>query len=282
MSTPPTGSFESFDCTRATCATNIGGECSIGGSQILPQTVCSGTETGSTSTGTGSTSTSGSTGTGSTSTGTGSTTTATHVVKMALSLPMSKASFTTDKQDLFRGSIATVAGVSIADVTIDKIETISGRRRQLAESIRVDTSIKSSSEAGAKNLAQVLTADKMNAELSKAGLPTAAVLEAPKVAKVSDTVAINQPTIKCDSQSACGRACCGKDNPTCINAGVAFTTTANGVNSCSLKGVDCSRCEKQVNVNVGQNANLASSASFFEPAAGLVTVGFVITLGLSV
>jgi len=114
------------------------------------------------------------------------TTTATHVVKMALSLPMSKASFTTDKQDLFRGSIATVAGVSIADVTIDKIETISGRRRQLAESIRVDTSIKSSSEAGAKNLAQALTADKMNAELSKAGLPKAAVLEAPKVAKVSD------------------------------------------------------------------------------------------------
>jgi hypothetical protein len=86
-------------------------------------------------------------------------------------------------------------------------------------------------------------------------------------------------TIKCDSQSACGRACCGEDNPECVNAGMLAFSTVNGVRSCTLKGVDCSRCEKEV---VVQNANRASSASFFEPAAGLVTGALIITFGLSV
>jgi hypothetical protein len=108
-------------------------------------------------------------------------TTARHVVKFAVSLPMTEASFTTDKQDLFKKSIATAAAVSVADVNIDKIATIIGGRRLLAESIRVDTRVTASSEAAAKAIARALTADKMNAELSKNNLPKATFLEAPKV-----------------------------------------------------------------------------------------------------
>ena len=54
-----------------------------------------------------------------------------------------------------------------------------GSRRLLAESIRVDTSIITSSEAAAKAMDQALTADKMNAELYNNNLPTATFLEAP-------------------------------------------------------------------------------------------------------
>jgi hypothetical protein len=92
---------------------------------------------------------------------------------------MTEASFTTDKQDLFKKSIATAAAVSVADVNIDKIATIIGGRRLLAESIRVDTRVTASSEAAAKAIARALTADKMNAELSKNNLPKATFLEAP-------------------------------------------------------------------------------------------------------
>jgi len=105
--------------------------------------------------------------------------TATHVVKMAVSLSMTKASFSNSMQDLWKKSISAAAGVSAADVKIDKITTISGGRRLLAESIRVDTSVTASSEGAAKTIVQALTADKMNAQLSKNNLPRATFLVAP-------------------------------------------------------------------------------------------------------
>ena len=52
----------------------------------------------------------------------------------------------------------------------------------MAESFRLETSVKASSEAAAKNIELGLTADKINAELSKVGLPKVTLLEAPKVA----------------------------------------------------------------------------------------------------
>jgi len=61
----------------------------------------------------------------------------------------------------------------------------------LAESIRVDTSVTASSEAAAKTMAQALTADKMNAELSKNNLPNASILEAPSVASPQTQVEID-------------------------------------------------------------------------------------------
>jgi hypothetical protein len=108
---------------------------------------------------------------------------------MAVSLPMTKASLNTERQDLFKKPIAAAARVSAADVKIDDIATIIGGRRLLSESIRVDTSIVATSEAAAKTMAQTLTVDKMNAEFSKNNLSKATSLESPifEVPKVSDS-----------------------------------------------------------------------------------------------
>jgi hypothetical protein len=230
---------------RATISSNVQGCCDCGG--------CSGSSTSS-GTGTGSTSTraSGSTGTGSTSTGTGSTSTGT-------------------------GSTSTGTGSNRTVATI-KCDSQSACGRACCGEANPKCT-----NAGALAF---ITANGVNF-CSLNGVDCSRCEES-VVSAVKESVVSAQMPIKCDSQSACGRACCGEANPTCINAGVLAFITANGVNSCRLKGVDCSRCEKQVpnvnvpNVNVGQNANRASSASFVEPAAGLVTAGFVITLWLSV
>jgi len=107
-------------------------------------------------------------------------------VKLSLSLPFTKDEFTEDKQSKFRESLAVAADVKPADVKIDKIETIVGRRgagrRLLAGSIRVDTSIRAADNAQAGSMAKRLTADNINAELAKVGLPKSTILEAPKVA----------------------------------------------------------------------------------------------------
>jgi tRNA A-37 threonylcarbamoyl transferase component Bud32 len=91
---------------------------------------------------------------------------------------MSQSAFTKDKQVAFKASLAQAAGVASEAVVINKIESISSRRHLLAEAIRVETSIMAAGEAAAQELAGRLTADSINRELSKAGLPTATVLEA--------------------------------------------------------------------------------------------------------
>jgi hypothetical protein len=99
-----------------------------------------------------------------------------------LSLPLTKDEFTEDKQRAFITSLAAAAGASPTDVKIDKIETISGRRadrRLLAGSIRVDASVKVADSSAANALANSLSADKINAELAKAGLPPSTMLEPP-------------------------------------------------------------------------------------------------------
>ena len=93
-------------------------------------------------------------------------TVATHVVKMAVSLPMTVDQFNADAQTKFKESIAKAAGATPADVTIDKIQAISvGRRRLLASSIRVDTSVNAADKAAADAMSGKLTADNINAEL---------------------------------------------------------------------------------------------------------------------
>ena len=105
------------------------------------------------------------------------------LVKLSLSLPFTKDEFTEDKQSKFRVSLAIAADVKPADVKIDKIETIGGRRgarrHLLAGSIRVDTSIRAADNAKAGSMAKRLTADNINAELAKVGLPQSTILEAP-------------------------------------------------------------------------------------------------------
>jgi tRNA A-37 threonylcarbamoyl transferase component Bud32 len=90
---------------------------------------------------------------------------------------MSPLAFTNEKQTAFKASLAQAAGVASEAVVINKIESISSRRHLLAEAIRVDTSIMAPGQAAAKEMVGKLTADSINRELSKAGLPTATVLE---------------------------------------------------------------------------------------------------------
>jgi hypothetical protein len=110
--------------------------------------------------------------------------------------------FTEEKQSKFRVSIATAAGVTPPDVTLDKIETISSRRgfdrHLLTDSLRVDTIVKASGESAAVSMASALTQDKINSELQKAGLPKVTMLEAPKAATVEPT--LNVETVQDNQQ----------------------------------------------------------------------------------
>ena len=103
------------------------------------------------------------------------------LVKMAVSLPMSKAAFGVDKQRLFTSAVAAAAGVPDSVVSIDKIEDMASRRRAarrlLAQSIRIDLSIQARDRASADSLLPKLTASRINSELAKVGLPKATVIE---------------------------------------------------------------------------------------------------------
>jgi tRNA A-37 threonylcarbamoyl transferase component Bud32 len=93
---------------------------------------------------------------------------------------MSQSAFTIEKQTAFKASLAQAAGVASEAVVIKKIESISSRRHLLVEAICVETSIMALRQAAAEEMAGRLTADSINRELFKAGLPTATVLEAAK------------------------------------------------------------------------------------------------------
>lgn len=66
--------------------------------------------------------------------------------------------------------------VSFADVSIDKIEPITGGRRLLADSIKVTTSVKASKDDADKMQSELLTAENINSELKKSGLPAATII----------------------------------------------------------------------------------------------------------
>jgi len=120
---------------------------------------------------------------------------ATRVVKMAVSLPMSVDDFDQSKQDKFVASIARAADVATADVNIDKIEAITvARRRLLAESIRVETSIKAADQSAAAAMADKLTASTINTELAKEGLPDATIIAAPTVEAVATSATDSETT----------------------------------------------------------------------------------------
>ena len=86
----------------------------------------------------------------------------THLVKMAVSLPLTKADFSVEKQSRFKQSTALVAGVSINDVMIDKIDVISdSRRRLLVASILIDTCANTQSKGAADEIGSTLTTDNL-------------------------------------------------------------------------------------------------------------------------
>jgi hypothetical protein len=111
----------------------------------------------------------------------------THEVWITLSLSMSHSAFTKDKQTDFKDSLAQAAGVASKTVVINKVETIRSLRHLLSEAICVESSIMVTGEAAAQELAGRLTSDSINRELSKAGLPTATVLEIATPARISAT-----------------------------------------------------------------------------------------------
>ena len=117
-------------------------------------------------------------------------------VKITVFLPMSwdcpchgnAAVFTPDKQTAFKAAVAEVAGVSTEDVALAEIAVHSpAKRRLLTEGIRVEVHVVAASKAAAEEIAQRLTAWKLNRELAKVGLPAASVIEPASVHQVSST-----------------------------------------------------------------------------------------------
>ena len=90
--------------------------------------------------------------------------------------------FTDDKKTVFKTSLAQVAGVSVKDVTIDKVEILGiETRRLLSDGIIVTSSVKASSQKDADAITEKLTVEAINTQLSRAGLPEATMIEAPTV-----------------------------------------------------------------------------------------------------
>ena len=112
------------------------------------------------------------------------------VVTLAVSLPLTLSDFDDSKQSTFTAAMAVVSGVSIADVSIDNIESISTARRGLnisipmrrllAEGVRIDMSIKVADKTAADAMHAKLTVTAINTKLQESGLPAATILEAPK------------------------------------------------------------------------------------------------------
>ena len=123
---------------------------------------------------------------------------AAYVVKMAVSLPMTTQDFNGGQQLKFKQSVALAAGVSSADVSIDRIVDIDNSgaalRRLLTAGIRVDTSVQASDETAASAISTSLTSDSLNAALTAAGLPAATILEAPTFASGRQMTTTPVPT----------------------------------------------------------------------------------------
>ena len=111
----------------------------------------------------------------------------------AVSLPMTVAEFDAGKQATFKTAIAAVPGVSNADVTIVKIESISSARRGgairhvtmrhlLAAGIRINISVKAANQNAGDALGAKLTVTAINAQLQQAGLLATTILEAARTA----------------------------------------------------------------------------------------------------
>jgi hypothetical protein len=112
-----------------------------------------------------------------------------YVVKLALLFPLATSEFTADKQSKVMESIAVAVGANPSDVTIDKIETMTGRRnfgrRLLSVSVLVYIAVKAADAKQADAMATSLTADKINKALENTGLPKATMKQSPTVTYVS-------------------------------------------------------------------------------------------------
>jgi hypothetical protein len=118
-------------------------------------------------------------------------------VKIFLSLPMTKDAFNDDSQTKFKQAIANVADVKFADVNIYKITEMKGRR---VASIRIDTRV--SVRGSADSILSKMTANIINSELSKVGLPEAKLLGIEKQVGIKDATSSSASSSSPSSSSS--------------------------------------------------------------------------------
>jgi len=110
------------------------------------------------------------------------------VVTMAISLPFTLAEFDVSKQVVLKRTVANVAGVSLADVTIASISSIpaNAQRRLFASALRIDMRINAANSNAAAQLAATLSnPSTLNTALASAGLPAATMLVAPAIVQTN-------------------------------------------------------------------------------------------------
>jgi hypothetical protein len=121
------------------------------------------------------------------------------MVKMSLWLPIPMSEFNAAKERLFIQSISRAAGVNVSQVIIQVKEQAIPRRRQLSQGVSVNVQLAVEDSTVAKAVASKLTADNVNAELARAGLPSAELLSAPEIVlpykDSTNVAAIVAPTV---------------------------------------------------------------------------------------
>jgi hypothetical protein len=124
------------------------------------------------------------------------------IVKMSLWLPIPMSEFNAAKEKLFIESMSRAACVNVSQVIIQIKEQTIPRGRQLSQGVSgvsVNVQIAVEDSAVAKTVANKLTADNVNAELARAGLPSAQSLSAPEIVlpdpDLTNVAAIVAPTL---------------------------------------------------------------------------------------
>jgi len=101
---------------------------------------------------------------------------------MVIGLRISIDEFDNAKQLTFRQGIANAAVVAVGKVTITSIKSqTTGRRHLLVDGIRINVEIAAKDANAAVSVANKLSVENINAQLSKVGLPEAEVLSVPIV-----------------------------------------------------------------------------------------------------
>ena len=116
-------------------------------------------------------------------------------VRISLEMTMRKSEFSEAKKEMLKQGIADAAGVQVSRVRIVSVEADGGLRRQLQDAIMLEIEIFAADSQAAAALAQTLTADTINAETSKMGLPPVKMVRQPEVAmfNTSTTGAVEKP-----------------------------------------------------------------------------------------
>jgi hypothetical protein len=103
-------------------------------------------------------------------------------------LPIPLSEFNDAKQQMFKESIASTAGVEVSKVTIritDLTSTLPHRKLLSADCIKIDVEI-TVKDTEKENIVSLMTAEKINVLLTKTGLPSIEVLSVAQVVQALD------------------------------------------------------------------------------------------------